>query len=52
MCDSALGAGAVLAGIERQLTQAAEMQLTGGLSDELYISLLRGALALATASNA
>ena len=45
MCD-ALGAGAVLTGIERQLTQAAEMQLTGRLSDELYLSLVRGALAL------
>jgi hypothetical protein len=42
----ALGAGAVLTGIERQLTQAAEMRLTGRLSDELYLSLVRGALAL------
>ena len=41
-----LGAGTVLDGIERQLTQAAEMQLTGALSDELYVSVVRGALRL------
>ena len=35
-----------LAKIERQLTQAAEMQLAGSLSEELYSAVIRGALAM------
>ena len=35
-----------LATIERQLTQAAEMQLTGALTEEMGSALVRGALAL------
>jgi hypothetical protein len=36
----------VLDGIERQLTEAAELVLTGGLSEALHAAALLGALSL------
>ena len=32
--------------IEQQLTEAAELQLTGTITEELYVSMVRGAIAV------
>jgi hypothetical protein len=42
----------VLDAIEQQLVQAAELHLTGTLTEALYISTLRGALAVLPTSEA
>ena len=37
---------ALLDGIEQQLTEAAELMLTGAASEAMHVTMLRGALSL------